>query len=79
MDKNNIPAFPSNISNDPQMLKPGINQGMTLRDYFAGQVVGSLYLASKDLNNITRDDIVAESYHYAEAMLRFREENHANQ
>lgn len=60
------PAFPRTYGQGG-----GIN-GMTLRDWFAGQALPAVIAASQGVNNVTRDDCVAEAYLTADAMLEAR-------
>ena len=57
----NPQAFPVQLSDE------GWHDGMTLRDYFAGQVLTSLNLETYSL-----EDIVCEAYTIADAMLKER-------
>ena len=49
--------------------------GISLRDYFAGQVIGHL---SALQNNCTVTDLATEAYQYADAMLAEREKRHGD-
>ena len=70
--KNNTPAFPNeggagNLWND---------KGMTLRDYFAGQVVVGVmseYWNSDRMRDPTFEDIALSAYGIADAMMEARE------
>jgi hypothetical protein len=57
------PAFPRHGYNS--------NDGMTLRDWFAGQALAGL--ASYVTKGATFDDIAKDAYAIADAMLRARE------
>jgi hypothetical protein len=46
--------------------------GMTLRDWFAGQALPAIILASQGVNHVTRNDVVGEAYLVADAMLAAR-------
>lgn len=65
----NIPAFPSNIANDFGTLALGLNQGMTLRDYFAGQVINKIPL---NVTFTTPEALAEYAYKVADAMLQER-------
>lgn len=81
MNPYNEPAFPSNISNAPDSLTCGLHQGMTLRDYFAGQALMGI-CANPDLSMSAsmrkinpadcRNSFVKCSYLLADAMLEER-------
>jgi len=50
-----------------------LNDGMTLRDYFASKAIQG-YMTGRDFQNIrTLDDISKASYNLADAMLKQRE------
>lgn len=52
-----------------------LNDGMTLRDYFAGQAIIGIYSAHKERAAIDEPEYWAETaYDIADAMLKFREE-----
>jgi hypothetical protein len=63
------PAFPSTIQYFPDDKNANEEQGMTLRDWFAGQALAGM-LANPD--SWTGDRGVM-AYRYADAMLRARE------
>jgi len=76
------PAFPgTQYANGVQPT--GFSQGMTLRDYFAGQAIAGI-LANPDISasaarcNVSteefREDIAAAAYAMADAMLKAREQ-----
>lgn len=65
-------AFPSKMFETPQ-------QGMTLRDYFAGQVAGPLavamlaaYAAAGEAGADTAELVAGLAYEFADAMLERR-------
>lgn len=62
-------AFPRSVwTEGPEELKAeAFNNGMSLRDYFAGQVVASQIDADED------DDLAARCYAIADAMLKERQ------
>ena len=64
------PAFP--LIND-HTHPTTINNGMTLRDYFAGQALASL-LVSRKFTEASTKDIVERAFWYADAMLDERME-----
>ena len=65
--KDNSPAFPTwNVVD--------ITKGMTLRDYFAAQVIQGYY-ANSDYNEIDHIDLARWSYSAADAMMNEREKN----
>ena len=72
---NGGPAFPHTIpittESDPKIvIGRQIQQGMSLRDYFAGQaLVGLLH------NCTTTQEDVHTAYDYADAMIKARKEN----
>ena len=63
------PAFPHG---DPTH---GGEDGMTLRDYFAGRAMQS-YLLDKDRDSFTFEQWAQASYEMADAMLKARKKNH---
>lgn len=71
MSKNNEPAFPVVAQEPPYYIK----EGMTLRDWFASQVINGL-CAQPDVLPIDQWDIgymAQHSYKIADAMLAERE------
>jgi len=74
--KNGGAAFPSGESysvNGVINQRGPLNQGMTLRDYFATQALAGL-LAAGDHDNFTANAIAKDSYVLADAMLEARGE-----
>ena len=66
-----VPAFPSPPFALPNgMVKPGF-EGMTLRDWFAGQALAGILADSKSEGTIT--EYARDAYRYADAMLTARE------
>ena len=69
-----IPAFPFEITKGSE----SVCQGMTLRDWFAGQaLIGILCIAKdicerNDVKKLSAEDIAENSYMYADAMLKAR-------
>lgn len=61
----NPPAFPRTYS------AAGHN-GMTLRDWFAGQALPQVQRAGQEHATVTRDDIAVEAYRMADALLAAR-------
>ena len=47
-------------------------RGMTLRDWFAGRVIQGM-LANPSLDIVEMEDLVCESYQYADIMIAHRE------
>ena len=72
-DLKSPPAFPTTASN--HTFKD--NAGMSLRDYFAGQVMGSLQTHFRNsLALVRHPEAVAKwAYKIADAMLEAREKN----
>ena len=62
MSKSNVLAFSSET-----------NSGMTLRDYFAAQVIQGMYANSDHSYNTHQTDAL-EAYAMADAMLHFRDQ-----
>lgn len=69
---NDIPAFPSNITVDPLYMKAGLHAGMTLRDYFAGQVLAGVNFAQSKCESL--EDVAKHAYQIADEMLLERGE-----
>jgi len=63
---NDVPAFPQTM--DTIIDKPG----MTLRDYFAGQVLNGLFAGNNAGGSI--DALAERAYIYADAMIEVRDE-----
>jgi hypothetical protein len=83
MSKDGGPAFPSGEAfsldaggrSDDRVMKP-LHPGMTLRDYFAGQVIAALLVAPGQIGDEAwqNDDRAATwAYGLADAMLAARE------
>ena len=75
---NNPPAFPRPYSEDAFLADTDYlaQDGMTLRDYFAGQVVVGVmseYWNSDRMRDPTFEDIALSAYGIADAMLKARE------
>jgi hypothetical protein len=71
------PAFPQNtkiVAPAGQELHHGFMGGMTLRDYFAAKAMQGMFASSLVPQNVTNDEIAAESYKIAAAMLKAREQ-----
>lgn len=66
MKVENPPAFPLTDS------KTFANDGMTLRDYFAGQALAGYIANSNDKSDMSKSDIAADCYGLADAMLKER-------
>jgi len=66
-----IPAFPRPVSTDKDTDTFAPEQdGMTLRDYFAGQAMGALIAQ----NTMGSDEVAMNAYSIADEMLRERNE-----
>lgn len=71
----NGPAFPT--SHPDVAYSDYIGGGMTLRDWFAGQALVSLYASNKvQENEWSHEDIADLCYDMADVMLATRKENH---
>ena len=73
---NGGPAFPHFINSrqhsvDGYTFYQGIEEGMTLRDYFAAKAMNGL-LANPDCNLLPLDEVVPAAYKIADAMLKQR-------
>jgi hypothetical protein len=70
---NNPPAFPTGIglNADKTWIGSG-NNGMTLRDYFAGKAMQCMYANGSFPTGIMLDT-AKEAYEMADAMLKARE------
>lgn len=76
---NNIPAFPC----DFQHTGYSMQNGMTLRDYFANSICAAMHTNQKMWENMIEDNrhtglnmyeyVAQESYTMADAMLEYRE------
>ena len=64
MTKDGGPAFPSTHSAD----------GMSLRDWFAGQALADLASVDRDVEMFGVDEVAKECYQLADAMLAHRGE-----
>ena len=62
-----IPAF-------PREYRTGGHNGMTLRDYFAGQALVGLLAGRKPDAMFTNEDATKSAYYMADAMLEAREQ-----
>jgi len=67
--KNNMPAYPSQELY--QDYYGPMNEGMTLRDYFAGQVIMGIWAGRSD--SVTYDDTARWAYAQADAMMEARD------
>jgi CobQ-like glutamine amidotransferase family enzyme len=64
------PAFPqSDLSAYGMGPSQTCNEGMTLRDWFAGQIIGHIYTRSNNLPSID----AKEAYQIADEMVKARE------
>ena len=69
-DVENPPAFP-NTGNSVWQLEP--TEGMTLRDWFAGQAIGHIVAAAASTHaGIPTASMAKDAYLIADAMLRAR-------
>jgi hypothetical protein len=83
-NRNNPPAFPASWTNDGdrnatapdgQVVPPAWTHhmtGMTLRDYFAGQVMAGLATSKGEANGMTFAEFAQAAYMAADAMLEER-------
>jgi hypothetical protein len=71
-----MPAFPRPYSCRPDGYKSGsmegAEEGMSLRDYFAGKALVAV-IAAKKHSSITPEEEACAAYEYADAMLAARE------
>lgn len=67
----NPPAYPQTMTKDTSVMK-GIYQGMTLRDYFAGQALVMLPHHGCGMDLDVHDTATA-AYQIADAMLKARQ------
>lgn len=65
-------AFPSGLEYAPKGFEP--TQGMSLRDYFAGQALMSMLSTPDKIGSGTPDLAARLSYDFADAMLKAREQ-----
>ena len=65
------PAFPSTIQYFPDDKNANEEQGMTLRDWFAGQALTGM--VSYVVEGATFENVAEDAYKAADAMLRARE------
>lgn len=73
-------AFPAPYWNDDRMMY--LNQGMTLRDYFAAKAMHALYLSNceweatggpRDMESVALiEELSIDAYQLADAMLKAR-------
>ena len=68
---NNIPAFPKQGHVFPNGEVDWGNDGMSLRDYFAGQVLAGIYARSISAQ-LSERDIALLAYAQADEMIRQR-------
>lgn len=69
----NITAFP--VPEVPNEVGAGVtakNQGMTLRDYFASQVIGALMTIHHGNPKMTPLDVAKAAYQQADMMINVR-------
>lgn len=65
------PAFPVSGAFDRHGERYGYSDGMTLRDYFAGEALKGL-LSSEESNRLGDERLALAAYSLAEAMLKAR-------
>lgn len=68
IEHNSGPAFPTFTPNPAA-------QGMSLRDWFAGQALAGMvggYMSNPDMGGLTPAMIADEAYQYADAMIQAR-------
>ena len=66
------PAFPSTIQYFPDDKNANEEQGMTLRDWFAGQALAGMGVECTS-DEFCHSSVAECAYAYADAMLRARE------
>ena len=66
----NPQAFPMSAKDQQGMISCSSSQGMTLRDYFAGQVLSTVFTTYYE--NAQSDHMAKAAYHLADAMLKER-------
>ena len=68
------PAFPSGLidPSTPEDAVLPINNGMTLRDYFAASFIASGVVFKNLSSGSTTDEVAAQAYALADAMLKAR-------
>jgi hypothetical protein len=52
---------------------PGINDGMTLRDYFAAKAMQGMFASGNLSKTVQDDELATAAYQMADAMLKARE------
>lgn len=67
------PAFPVDVEDTGPIGGSYRSGGLSLRDYFAGQVLPAVYAASIARGDELQETIVSEAYEVADAMLTERE------
>jgi len=67
---NDVCAFPSQSLGKSGILGDELTQGITLRDYFAGQVISGIFASSK--TSILYKSAAEEAYIQADIMLKER-------
>ena len=71
-----VPAFPAEEwinSDDPSAVNPIRHQGMSLRDYFAASFIASGVVFKNLSSGSTTDEVAAQAYALADAMLKARQ------
>lgn len=65
---NGGPAFPVQVNGNPA----DINEGMSLRDWFAGQALTIVYMRFETSADPCPSDLAMQAYFIADAMLEAR-------
>lgn len=73
----NIPIFP--LTEKDYINHYLTNEGMTLRDYFAGQVLSGLYAMTNDKCKIKEKEIADYCYYIADLMTSARDKGEDNE
>lgn len=69
--KDGGPAFPNHGDNTPDYP---IFDGMSLRDWFAGQALSGICANSEAWQGLSHDSMISLAWLHADAMLKAREE-----
>ena len=72
IDEPPVPAFPSQPLGTDGLPSHSQEPGMTLRDYFAGQVLRPLVWQDTDMR-LSHEDAARDAYTFADAMLAARD------
>jgi hypothetical protein len=71
-DKTGGPAFPIPVGFSPEAGTSYCNEGMTLRDYFAGQAITGVMASLIPSGWIGYEDASKYAYRFADAMIQER-------